>query len=71
MRIFLPDAAPSYSFSQAIETRKRLMEALERAHAKDGDCFIGKGRLILTSPNGTQFQITVADDGTLSTTALP
>lgn len=47
---------------------------LERAdkenHKRNRDLELGEGRLILTSPNGTRYSVTVADDGTLSTAAL-
>lgn len=47
---------------------------LERAdkenHKRNRDVEIGEGRLILTSPNGTRYKVTVADDGTLTTAAL-
>ena len=34
-----------------------------------GDVEVHRGNMILKSPNGTRYRVTVADDGTLSTTA--
>lgn len=51
-----------------------LRDALRRADAdnlkRGRDLEIGKARLILVSPGGLQFAVVVADDGSLSTTAL-
>ena len=38
-----------------------------------GDIYVGYGQttgLVLTSPNGTKYRLVVANDGTLSTTAV-
>ncbi|MFA7434716.1 MAG: hypothetical protein WCZ72_13535 [Gemmobacter sp.] len=47
---------------------------LERAdaenHKRGRDIEVGVARLILTSPDGTRWTVTVADDGTLAATSL-
>ena len=51
-----------------------LRDALQRADAESlkrgRDVELGRGRLILTSPGGFRFAVTVADDGSLATAAL-
>lgn len=49
----------------------RQVEAADKMNYKrDRDLEIGQNRVILTSPNGSRYAITVSDGGVLSTTAL-
>lgn len=59
-------------FNRLIETeRNRTLELADQQNRKVGqDVEIGGERLILTSPNGTRFSVTVANDGTLSATSI-
>mgnify|MGYP006234774173 CR=1 FL=1 len=50
--------------SQAIE----IADALN--HKKNEDVEVGVGRLILTSANGSRFNITVSNAGSLTATAI-
>lgn len=63
---------PGQAFDAQDEARVRA--AIERADAENfkrgRDVEIGGGRLILTSPDGTRFQVIVEDDGSLDTVAL-
>lgn len=59
-------------FNRLIETeRNRTLELADRQNRKVGqDVEIGDQRLILKSPDGTRFSVTVANDGTLSATSI-
>jgi hypothetical protein len=47
------------------------LEAADRYNLKrDRDNDVGRGRLIIQSPNGTRYAITVSDAGALSATAV-
>lgn len=47
---------------------RREIERADRNNLKRGrDIEAGAGRVILTSPNGTRYALTVANDGTLGT----
>ena len=51
--------------------RNRVLEQEDLRNRKaDTDLEIGANRLILQSPDGTRFSVTVANDGTLSATSL-
>lgn len=51
--------------------RNRQLEAADRENHKRGrDVEIGEGRLILTSPDGTRFDITVSNAGALVVTSI-
>lgn len=59
-------------FNRLTETeRNRTLELADQQNRKVGqDVEISDERLILTSPDGTRFSVTVANDGTLSATSL-
>jgi hypothetical protein len=66
----LPKPPPAYS--QSVDGQRNLV--LERAdnlnHKKNRDVEIGDGRLILKSPNGTRYQITVSDAGVVGASTV-
>lgn len=70
MSVRLPSPTPGYSVSDQTETRRALEQALRRTHSKNEDIEVGVARLILTSPNGTRYSVTVDNTGTLSATAI-
>lgn len=50
---------------------KQQVERADRQNLKTNrDNYLGEGRLILTSPNGTQYSVEVDNAGALSTTAI-
>lgn len=64
---------PSQSYSQNSESLKnRLLEQADQQNRKlQVDVEIATGeRLILSSPNGTRYKITVNDAGAISATSL-
>ncbi|TWI32746.1 hypothetical protein [Paracoccus sulfuroxidans] len=66
----LPDAPPAYSQMAEI-ARNRVIEAeFAKTFRKGRDTEIGEGRLILTVPNGTRWQVTVSNAGALSAVAV-
>lgn len=68
---FAPTPTPrDYDALWFNQTFARLASALRGARREGADIEVGDARLILRSPDGTRFQVTVADDGTLSATAL-
>ena len=66
----LPNPAAQYTPRMEIE-RNRQIEAADAQNRKQGrDLDVGRNKLILRSPNGTRWNITVSDTGTISATAL-
>ena len=66
----LAPAPISYSRADQQELRRSLeLENLQN-HKRNRDVEIGVGRLILTSPNGTRYAVTVSNAGTLSAVAI-
>jgi hypothetical protein len=64
--------APPSGYSQANEAAlRRALEQEDRRNRKVGvDVEIGSERLVLKSPDGTRFSVTVSNAGILSATAL-
>ena len=56
-------------YSEA-DWRRALEAADQQNHKRNRDVEIGQARLILTSPNGTRYEVTVDNSGNLSTTSL-
>lgn len=66
----LPNVPLTYSPNTERE-RNRTLELADVQNRKvRQDVEIGPNKLILTSPDGTRFNITVANDGTISATSL-
>jgi hypothetical protein len=67
----LPTAGPNYNQSNESQTRKAIETADEGNFKKGQDVRLARNeRLILRSPDGTEWVVSVADDGTLSATEL-
>lgn len=68
--MILPDIPQQYN--PFIERERKLtLETEDRRNRKTGqDVEVGDERLILTSPNGTRWSVTVDNSGVLSTTSL-
>jgi len=52
------------------QARGAIERALRLFHQKGQDVDMGVARVIIRSPNGTRYAITVGNTGTLGTTAL-
>lgn len=68
MRLRVPGL--TWNRAQEMERNRQIEAADGENHKRGRDVEIGEARLILTSPNGTRYSVTVANDGTLSTTSL-
>lgn len=66
----LPIPQGQYSKAVEIERNRLLEQADEWNHKRNKDLEIGETRLILTSPNGTRYSITVDNAGVISATAI-
>ena len=66
----LPDVPNSYLSSRERE-RNRTLEREDRRNQKvEQDVDIGGARLVITSPDGTRFSITVSNGGTIAATSI-
>lgn len=63
---------PQGQYSRTVEVdRNRLIEMADAMnHKRNRDVEIADTRLILTSPNGTRYSVTVDNAGVISTTAI-
>lgn len=66
----LPTAAQSYDLRDQAQMRNLLERADVQNMKRGQDIEVSSARLILTSPNGTRYSVTVDNSGNLSTTAL-
>ncbi len=61
-------------FTDAATDKVGIGSAIPRAKLDvNGDIYVGTSQatgVVLTSPNGTKYRLVVADNGTLSTTAV-
>lgn len=68
--MILPNVTDQYSPFVERE-RNRTLEAEDRRNRKAGDDVeVGAAKLVLTSPDGTRWSVTVDNSGTLSATSL-
>ena len=68
--MILPEAQRSYDFVQENQRNNLIEQADNLNRKKNQDVELRSERLILQSPDGTRFNSTVANDGTLSATSL-
>lgn len=66
----LPSASPQYDLRDQAQLRNLIERADVQNRKKGQDIEVLGARLILTSPNGTRYSVTVDNLGNLSTTAL-
>jgi hypothetical protein len=66
----LPNPGPSYNAGNEAQTRAAIEAEDTRNLKKGGDIVIKNNRLILTSPDGTQWSGTITDAGVVSWAAL-
>ena len=62
-----PDRYDRNWFSRALD---RIQLDIRRRYSRDQNLILSANQLVLTSPNGTLYAITVDNNGTLSTSAL-
>ena len=68
--MILPQAQRNYDFVQESQRNNVIEQADNLNRKKNQDIELRGERLILQSPNGTRFSITVADNGTISATSI-
>jgi hypothetical protein len=66
----LPRPAPRYDLHDQAEFRTALERADNANHKRNADIEVGAARLILTSPNGTRYALTVSNVGALTAVAI-
>jgi hypothetical protein len=68
--MILPEAQRNYDFVQENQRNNLIEQADNLNRKKNQDVELRNERLILQSPDGTRFSITVANNGTISATSL-
>lgn len=66
----LQQAPDRYSAREQQELVRQIEQADQLNHKRNRDVEIGFARLILTSPNGTRYAITVSNAGAISAVAV-
>lgn len=66
----LPKPGPSYDANNEAQTRSILEQADANNQKRNSDFVVSKNRLLLTSPNGTQWSGTISNAGTVTWTAI-
>lgn len=66
----LPIPPIAYLRQSEVERNRSLEQADRWNHKRGQDVEIGQARLILTSPNGTRYSITVDNAGVLTATVI-
>lgn len=66
----LPIPARAYSPESESQNRAQIKRELDRKLNRGADIEMGEARVILTSPDGSRFALTVSNLGALSATAL-
>jgi len=66
----LPTAARQYDLQDQAQMRNLLERADVQNMKRGQDIEVSSARLILTSPNGTRYSVTVDNSGNLSATAI-
>ncbi len=70
MTATLPAAGDKYDQRNEAETRNLVVRAFAQFFRRGSDVEVGAGRVILKSPDGTRWALTVADDGTVGADGL-
>jgi len=68
--MILPNATEKYDAKQINQMNLLIEQADQLNHKRNQDVEVGDARLILKSPNGTRYSITVDNSGNLGATAI-
>ena len=68
--MILPAAPEKYSDIDTNKMNLQIEQADQLNHKKNQDVEVGAARLILKSPNGTRYSITVNNSGQVGATAI-
>jgi hypothetical protein len=63
----VPRPPERYDPRWASEVKREVDNVNQRAHKREQDIEVGGARVILTSPNGTRYALTIDNAGALST----
>jgi hypothetical protein len=66
----LPRPAPAYDVRDQAEHRAATERAINSAHARGEDVEVSPGRLIIKSPNGNRWSVTVSNAGVVAAAAI-
>lgn len=66
----LPRPAHTYDIRDQAESRSATERAIDTTHKRGEDVEVSPGRLIIKSPNGTRWSVTVSNAGVVGATAL-
>jgi hypothetical protein len=66
----LPAPAPRYEPTRESERNRQIEQADLENHKRGRDMYVAPGRLILTSPNGTLWEVKVDNTGALSAASI-
>ena len=63
---------PPETYDQAVfqEILQQIQQLLDEKHSRMSDLEAGLTRVVVTSPNGTRYALTVSDAGVVGSTAL-
>jgi len=61
---------PTYDPNQRASDNFSLEQADRANHKRDQDIEVGTANIILTSPNGTRYAISISDAGVISTATV-
>lgn len=70
MSLSLPKPGPGYDASNEAEARRALEKEDKKNRKTDNDVDIGDQKLLLRSPNGARWSITVSNTGVITALAL-
>lgn len=68
MKLIIPGL--TWNRLHEVERNRQIEQADRENHKRGRDVEISSARLILTSPNGTRYSITVDNAGTISATSI-
>ena len=68
--MILPNATDKYDPKEINQMNLLIEQADQLNHKRNQDVEVGDARLILKSPNGTRYSITVDNSGNLGATAI-
>lgn len=66
----LPRPAPAYDIRDQAEHRSATERAIDATHKRGEDVEVSPGRLIIKSPDGNRWSVTVSNAGVVAAAAI-
>jgi hypothetical protein len=66
----LPSPSPRYEATREADRNRRIEQADLENHKRGRDLYVAPGRLLLTSPDGTVYEVKVDNTGALSAASI-